>query len=264
MKRDKILVRVNNLDEIDTLKKLGISNFLFALEDFSIGYNTFKISDLKNLNENIYLLLNRVLDNKGIDDFKRISDNLSFVKGIVFEDIGIYQIMKDKSIPLIWNQNHFAVNSRSINIWLEKVDSVIISNELEKSELKYVIDNVNKRVILPVLGLNMAMYSRRSLLSFFNTYMNLDDIKNSKLKTNNNTTFIAKENEYGTVLFNSKPFNLINEIDSFNDDNILYYYIDLNNIDVSKLDSILDGEEIDKDNRFYENKTVYRIGDLHD
>ena len=264
MERNKILVRINNINEIDDYKKLGISNFLFPLKDFSIGYNTFDIEDLEKINENIYLLLNRVLDNKDIDEFKKIINKLSFVKGIIFEDIGIYQMMKDSNIPLIWNQNHFAVSSNSVNIWLDMVSSVVISNELEKSELINILDNANKKVILPVLGLNMAMYSRRYLLSFYNEYKGLKDIKKGILKTNNNYEFLAVENDYGTVLFYNKYFNLMDEVNNFNDDKVLFYYIDSNNLLVNDIKDILDGKKIDFDNRFYENKTVYRIGDLND
>jgi len=264
MKRNKILVRINNLEEIESLKKLGISNFLFPLDKFSIGYNTFKLEELKVLNENIYLLINRVLDNKSIDEFKSIIDDLSFVKGIIFEDLGIYQIMKDSNIPLIWNQNHFAVSLSSINIWLDKVSSAFISNELEKNELKNIINNVSKPIILPVLGLNMAMYSRRYLLSSYNEYKDLKDIKRAILTTNNDKSFLAVEDEYGTVLFYNKYFNLINELDDIDDNKILFYYIDPNMLDVNELDEILNGKEIEFDNRFLEQKTVYRIGDLDD
>ena len=264
MKNNKILIRINNLEEVNLYKKLGISNFLFPLKDFSIGYDTFELDDLKRLNTNVYLLVNRVLDNNGIDNFKTIINKLSFVKGIIFEDIGIYQLLKDSNIPLIWNQNHFAVNSESINIWLEKIESAVISNELEKNELAFVINNVNKKVILPIFGLNMSMYSRRYLLSFYNKYKGLKDIKRALIKTNNDKEFIAVENEYGTVLFYKQYFNLINEVDKFNDDKILFYYVDPNMISFNDMKEILNGNSIEFSNPFYNNKTVYRIGDLND
>ena len=36
MKTDKIIININNLNEIDEYKKIGITNFLFAIEKFSI------------------------------------------------------------------------------------------------------------------------------------------------------------------------------------------------------------------------------------
>lgn len=264
MKRNKLLIRINELGEINEYKKLGISNFLFPLEEFSIGYQTFSLDELKKLNDNVYLLVNRVLDNRSIDDFKEIIPKLDFVRGIIFEDIGIYNLLKDTSIPLIWNQNHFAVNHQSINIWLSKVSSAVVSNELEISELKNVLEKINKPIILPILGLNMAMYSRRSLLSFFNEYNHLKDLKRAILRTNNNKEFLAIENEYGTVLFYNKYYNLFDVLDSLNDDKILFYYIDPNNLKHQDIENFLKGKKIEFDNGFLENKTIYRIGDLND
>ena len=82
MKKDKIIVRVNNIQEINDYKKVGISNFLFALEEFSVGYPAFSLSKLKELPENVFLLVNRAFDKETLDDFIKIKDELNFVKDI--------------------------------------------------------------------------------------------------------------------------------------------------------------------------------------
>ena len=247
--KNKLLIRINNLLEIEEYYKEGITNFLFPLSCYSIGYNTYNLDEIKSIkdkyNVNVYLLANRVLDNKDCNNFKLIIPKLSFVNGIIYEDIAIYQMLKNTNINLIWNQAHFAVNYHSINYWLSKdnIISCMLANELEKSELKTVLENVNKKVILPILGLNMAMYSRRTLLKFYS----------DTFKT---------ENEYGTVLFYNKYFNLIPELDNINDDKILMYYIDPNGLTSKDVIAILKGKKIDYDNKFYENKTVYKVSDL--
>ena len=43
---NKLLVRINNINELSYLKEKGINNFLFPLDGFSIGYNTFKIEQI--------------------------------------------------------------------------------------------------------------------------------------------------------------------------------------------------------------------------
>ena len=130
IKNNKLLVRINNLSEIEEYKKVGISNFLFPLKGYSIGYNSFTLDELKDLNINVYLLVNRVFENKDCDSFRTLKDKLSFASGIFYEDIAVYQILKDTNINLIWNQAHFVTNSHSINVWLDKVYSVCLSNEL--------------------------------------------------------------------------------------------------------------------------------------
>ena len=265
--KNKLLIRINNLLEIEEYYKEGITNFLFPLSCYSIGYNTFNLDEIKNIKEkyniNVYLLANRVLDNKDCNNFKLIIRNFSFVNGIIYEDIAIYQMLKDTNINLIWNQAHFAVNYHSINYWLSKdnIISCMLANELEKNELKTVLDNVNKKVILPILGLNMAIYSRRTLLKFYSDtfktkYTNVAILKNDAVE------FLAKENEYGTVLFYNKYFNLIPELEHINDDKIFMYYIDPNGLTFKDVIAILNGKAIDYDNKFYENKTVYKVSDL--
>jgi collagenase-like PrtC family protease len=165
MKKQKVLININNLDEINEYKKIGINNFLFALEGFSIGYNSFELNDIP---KESFILINRVLDSNDIDNLKLIKDDLVKYKGIIFEDLGVYQIFKDSDIDLIWNQAHFGTNLSSINIWLDKVSSAVISNEITKNEITDIVSGVKKPVVFNVFGKNMIMYSRRTLLSNFN------------------------------------------------------------------------------------------------
>lgn len=261
--KSKLLVRINNLDELEDYKKEGIENFLFPLYGFSVGYDSFRLDELKKIDCNVFLLVNRVFDNDACDKFRVLKNDLDIASGIIYEDIAVFQILKDTNVNLIWNQAHFAVNYHSINFWLDndRIDSAMISNELEASELNLVINNVNKKVILPVFGLNMAMYSRRFLLKFYSKTFDKEFVNTAILK-NRDTVFLAKENEFGTVLFYNKYFNLISEIDNFNDENILYYYVDPNGVDSTSMIGILNGKSVDYDNKFYEKKTVFKVGDL--
>ena len=122
MNLSKVLININSLGDLEDYKKIGITNFLFALKDYSIGYAEFNLEDIPT---DSYILINRVLDTKGIDGIKSIKDKLLNYKGIIFEDLGVYNIFKDENIELIWAQAHFGTNTESINFWLGKY------NELE-------------------------------------------------------------------------------------------------------------------------------------
>src|SRR5574344_573219 len=255
---NKILVRVNNLDEVKEYQEKGINNFLFPLKDYSIGYNSFKVEEINQVEGNIYLLLNRLLDNNDIDNFKKIIPKLNNVKGVFFEDIGIYELLKNSNIPLIWNQAHFVINSKSINYWLKLVDSACLSNELTKSEIKYILEHVTKNIVLPLFGYNMMMYSRRYLLTNYALHYNYPINKELHLKTANQLPVLAKENEYGTVFFYDKYFNYLPLINEFNE-HILLYYLDPVNLNPSMMLDIINGKDISYDNRFLENKTIYKL-----
>lgn len=263
---NKLLIRINRLDEIDYYLEKGVSNFLFPLECFSIGYNTFNVDELDGIYNkydiNIHILLNRVLENNDCDMLRNLVSRLEKFNSIIYEDIAVYQIFKNTNIDLIWNQAHFAVNYHSINSWFNyDIKSCVLSNELEKSELSELLDNVSKCVVLPIFGLNMVMYSRRTLLRFYSETFNKKYVDNAIIRSGN-VEFLVKENMYGTVYFYNKYFNLIPYLKDIDDSKILYYYIDPNGLSCKDIIDILDGKDFDYDNKFYENKTVYKIGDL--
>ena len=209
------LVLVNNLSLINKYKELGYTNFLFALEDFSIGYETFKTQDIPS---DSYILVNRILDS---NEIRVLEDILvkSSIKGIVFEDLGILTIAKKNNlnIDLIYFHNHAGTNYETINFWLnEGVNSVVLSNELTKEEIKEITLKVNKPVSIIIWGHNQVMYSRRKLLTNYSLYHHIPYEKVLNLDTNNHY-FIAVESEYGTVFYTKDIYNYfaLNDLDFY-------------------------------------------------
>ena len=261
MKKDKILINIEDLNYIEKFKKIGYNNFLFAVDKFSIGYKSFQIKDLINLDCNKYLLLNRVLYSDDLDELKNMINELEKFDGIFFEDIGIYNIFKDTNIKLIWNQNHFATNYSSINYWLENVYSVQISNEITLEEINEILDKSNKKLVLNVFGKNQLMYSRRTLLSNFNSYFKLDNIKEAILdEIITSNEFFIKEDNNGTILFNNTYFNIINILDKINDSKILFYLIYPNELDFDEICNVInDNSKIKYNDGFINKKTIYKL-----
>ena len=263
MKKDKILINIENLSDIEEYKKIGINNFLFAVDNFSIGYKTFDINSLINIKENKYLLINKIFNTEDINEFKKIIPLLNKFNGIIFEDIGVYHLLKDANLNLIWNQSHFATNYSSINYWLDLTNSAVISNELTKEEVKEIIDKSNKKVILNVFGKNNIMYSRRTLLTNFNKYFKLKTNKEIILKENiSNCEFRMLENESGTFTFDNNYFNIIDYIKYFNDNNILFYLIYPFGLSTLEIKDIIENNSTIKYNDgFMNKKTIYKLGD---
>lgn len=262
MKMSKILININNLSEIEDYKKIGISNFLFAIEDFSIGYKTFKLDEIP---EYAYILINRVLDCGDVDNIKKIKDKLLRFKGIIFEDLAIYNMFKDSDIELIWHQNHFATNHESINYYVTHgCLSAIISNELTESEILEILDKEKKPLVLNILGKNQIMYSRRTLLSNFNKHNNLGEFNNMTLDTKGNKeNFEASENKYGTIITSDEYFNYVPLMNKVNDDLVLYYLILNKDLSVENIKDIINGASFGNDG-FLNKKTVYRMSEYND
>ena len=260
MNTSKILININNISELDDYKKVGITNFLFAVKGLSIGYTSF---DIDNIPDNSYLLVNRVFDTKGIDDFKSIIPKLNRFKGVIFEDIGVFNLLKDSNIELIWSQAHFVTNYSSINNYLNLgCSSCVISNELTFDEIKDIVDKANKQVVFNVFGKNMIMYSRRSLVSNFNNYANIDNYNDVNIKEKN-VNFHLKEDTYGTAVFNNEYFNYINILPKLNSDNILYYLIYNLDLPTNEIIDIINGKEYGNDG-FLNKKTTYKMKEYDD
>ena len=261
IKMSKILININNFNEIEEYKKIGITNFLFAVNDLSIGYNSF---DIKDIPEDGYLLINRVLDNNGIDLLKNIVSEIKKHKGVIFEDVGVYQVLKELDIELIWFQNHFGTNYNSINEWNKLVTSCVISNEITSEEISTIVDKSIKQVCINILGRNQIMYSRRTLLSNFNKYNKLDNVNDVTLNTHNNPMkFIVRESKYGTIFLSNEYHNYIDFVNTLNQDKIKFKIILNDDLSVDKINSILNGGYFGNTG-FLNQKTVYRLDDYKD
>ena len=261
MNLSKVLININSLGDFEDYKKIGITNFLFALKGYSIGYKEFNLEDIPT---DSYILINRVLDTKGIDGIKSIKDKLLNYKGIIFEDLGVYNIFKNEDIELIWAQAHFGTNTESINYWLTKCESALLSNEITKEEITDIVNDSIKPVVLNVFGKNMIMYSRRTLLTNFNKYNELDDVNDVVLdETHTKNKFYAHETENGTAIFNNDYFNYIEFSKSLNDSKIKYYLVYNLDLSVNDIKDILEGKPYGNDG-FLNKKTVYRMSEYTD
>jgi len=264
MKQNNYLVTVNNLDLIEKLKKVGVSTFLFPLKDYTVGFpNTYEITDIKE--DNAYIFINRILPSDDIDDLRKILNNLpNNIKGIMFDDLGVLELIKELAIEKILYLNHFSTNYESINSFLEYVDSLVISTDITKEEIEVILNKTNKPLIIYGFGYVPVMYSRRMLLTNFNKHFNLENknISNIKDKMANNK-FFAYENNFGTVLYHHLPSNSL----EIKHDNIYYYLINtafLKDEEVLNLfNSISNDSEINipYDRGFLDKETIYKLKD---
>lgn len=209
MKRNNTLLLVNNYELALKLKDESNITFLFPIKDFCVGFpNTFLLSDIKI---DAYIFINRILDNKGIEEFKKLIKNIPpNIKGIVFDDLGILNVLIKENIAItkILFLNHMNCNYESINAYLEYVDSVVISSDITHDETKEILSNVSKPLVLYTFGHVNIMYSRRKLLTNYNNHFN-SDVKNIATLEEEmaHHKFKIIENNYGTVIYTNEPYN---------------------------------------------------------
>lgn len=258
----KVLININQISEIEEYKKIGISNFLFAVQNYSIGYKSFALKDIPNES---YIFINRVFDCALVDSLKEIKEEFKRFKGIIYEDIAVFNIFKDTDLELIWYQNHFQTNYESINFWLQNgCNSCVISNEITESEIMNIIAKTTKPLVLNVLAKNQIMYSRRTLLTNFNKYNNLDNYNDMSLEeSNTNNTFFARENESGTIIYNNTYFNYVPLMKHIDENKIKFYLVMNLDLEPKGIQEIFEGKEFGNDG-FLNKKTVYRMSEYND
>ena len=207
MKNNQILLLIDNDDLIKKAKKVGINTFLFPVRGYSVGLkNTYELEDIK---EEAFLYINRNLTNEDIDNLKTILTNLpTNIKGIVFEDLGLINVLKDTNLVKIYDSRHLNCSYLSVNAILDFVDSVILSTDVTEPEMEVIIENASKKISLYTFGLNLIMYSRRTLLTNYAKEYNLDKKEEKDvLEKVTNQKFKVVENEYGTVFYPEKFYD---------------------------------------------------------
>lgn len=259
-----VLIYVDDLKHIDDYRKVGVSAFLFALEGFSVGYNTYSLEEINNLEvSNKYIIINRVLDCNDVDKLRDVLKNIKGIKGLVYEDIAVYEIVKSLKldIELIFYQNHFGTNVYSVNFWLDRVNSMFISNEITKDEIEEIVKKAKREVCLHLYGYNQVMYSRRLLLSNWSHEFNVP-YKNTNVLEDKAThvKFRAIENEYGTVMYSDKIFN---GKDLLSLDNVKFFYVNTMMVDhkvvIDFLSNIDNHIALEEDDGFLNRETIYKL-----
>lgn len=240
--KNNYLVVVSTDTILSKLKQESNITFLFPIKGFSVGYpQTFKIEDIHE--EHAFILVNRMLDQEGILKFKEMICNLpKNIEGIVFDDIGVLQILLDSNLNLtkILFLNHFNCNYVSINAYLSYVDSVVVSTDITKDEVKEILKKAYKPLVLYTFGHMNIMYSRRKLITNYNEHFQHEEDQINEIVNDMGSSFKIVENDYGTVIYTGEPFN---GLDFRGSENVLYYLINTVFLSFEEVERILHSDD---------------------
>lgn len=253
--KNNSLFLVTDSSFIDDLKDKGISLFLYPLKDFSIGFDkTFSFDEIKD--DNAFIYINMALNTSKAEKLDKLLKNIpSNIKGIVFEDIGIINMIKDKPIEKILYHPHINTNYKTINYYLEYVDNVIISTDLSSKEIEIIKNNTNKKISILSFGLIPSFYSRRLLLKSHSIHYNINYVSKKELSVVDNK-FISLETEDGTYMYHYPYY--FNKVNHDNYKYVLYMPLFLNKEDTFK---VLDESFNNTDSGFLDKEIIYKIKD---
>lgn len=234
----KILVSVDNLTNLPSADGyvLGYEKYTFFAK------HRFTFEEIKTFEkqENLYLLLNVMLHEKDVEDFKKEAKKLSELKvNFIVQDLGMVEILKslvDKS-RIIYNPYTLVCNLEEYKTYQECLGVTIgVSSQLS-------IDNLENFVgdsFITIFGYTPIYQSYRKVISLFSQHHEVIAPKETLIKedTRDNLHHII-ENEYGSVIFSSEPVNLLNEASRL--EKAKYLFVDLSYVDNQDAEELLKG-----------------------
>ena len=257
MKNKFLIIPGNN-----KLEKVSDSNFLFPLEGYATNLGqTFSLDKLPNQS---YIYINRILNTEDIACLRvLLSEYKEKIKGIVFEDLGVLQIIIEENLPVekILYLTHGMCSSKTANAFLQMVDTVILSNDITYEEIKEILKHVSKKIGLCIYAHLPYMYSRRTLLTNYAKNFAYDKKMVKKVKEPiSKKEFLVTEDAYGTYFYDLLVYDgrrLLNE-------DVSYFILDLH---LDMVDSMalwvakfLKGEPIpNSTSGFLEEKTIVKL-----
>ena len=222
--KNNYLLLVTNDTSVSKLKEESNVTFLFPMNGFTVGFSkTFFLEEITV--DHAFIFVNRIFNSKEIDAFKEFIRSLpKNIEGIVFDDIGVLQVLKTipNHLTKILFLNHFNCNYKSINTYLEYVDSVLISTDITEEEVGEILHYPKNPHVLYTFGYVNIMFPRRYLITNYNEHFKKDVSSVSNLTNDLKQSFKIVENEYGTVIYTGEPFNGLSYRGKAN---VLYYFI---------------------------------------
>lgn len=276
-KMSKLLVIPINKDNFINLNKRNIDGFIIGLKGYSVftsyDINIDEIKEIIKLTDKeIYISINKPLFVEDIDKLKPIIENLSKlnIKGIIYDDIGLLNIVKEYNINLIWNQLHLGTNYETCNYWYKKgVKGSILSTELMLDDYINIKRNTSLPIFVYIYGYLPMFESSRELLTNYFKYMNSnkkDDVYYLYEKERDKYYTIYENNDNTYIL--EDLIDGIEEVKVLKENNIDYLILNGLNHEEEIFNSIVDsyietlnGNIIRKSNNkgFLYKETIYKV-----
>ena len=235
----KILVSVDNLTNLPK----HVDGYVLGYEKYTFfAKHLFSFEEIKAFKEQnkIYLLLNVMLHEKDIDDFRKEIDKLSTLDiNFIVQDLGMVEVLKRKvnASRIIYNPYTLVCNLEEFRAYHNNLGVTIgISSQLS-------LDNLEKfkgDSFITLFGYIPIYQSYRKVISLYSEYHKENAPKETLVKedTRDDRHHIL-ENEYGSVIFTSVPVDLTNDINRLKD--AKYLFIDSQYVENQKIEEILKG-----------------------
>jgi U32 family peptidase len=223
----KLLSILRSPDQLPLLKEAGCDGILVGIEGLSYRIETYTLDlatdiqcQAKALGLNVFLCLNRLLDEDEIGPAKEQVENLLQLSfdGIYFQDLAYVHFCSGKNIPLIYAPEAIITNKAEVEVLCSNgIDRVLVAKELTLEEILQIAENNPHKVELFGFGHLPMSVSRRPLVRNYLTEINADiDLSQgtgNRLKEEKRSVhYPVYEDKKETVLFADSVFCALNEL----------------------------------------------------
>lgn len=183
MNRIELLAPAGNLERLKFALLYGADAVYFGGRNYSLRANAknLDIDEIKEacdyahkLNKKVYVTVNIVFHNEDIEGLKEYLCDLEKcgVDAIIVSDPLVINIVKENKIkiPIHISTQYSTVNYETVNFWKSLgVERVVLGRELNKQEIKEIIDKTGMEVETFIHGAMCSSYSGRCVLSNYFT-----------------------------------------------------------------------------------------------
>ncbi|WP_028044014.1 peptidase U32 family protein [Candidatus Stoquefichus massiliensis] len=235
----KIVLSLNQKERMYDYIDMGIDTFVLGGQySFHAPY-CFSYAEIELLTNQyadcyFYVAVNALYDQYVIADLEKYIDQLSKlnIKGILFQDFGVLQIVKEKHyhFDMMYDPETLNTNANTLNVLKEEgVTSAFLSKVIPLEEQLMILKEVHMPLMLHGHGVEYIAASKRTLLSNYKEASLLEfDLYGQthlKLKAKNSDYLLRIfEDEKGTHIFSDTrlyTLDLFNQIQEFD-----YLYIE--------------------------------------
>lgn len=235
----KIILSLNKKERLYDYVSMGIDIFVLGGKHSFYYPFSFEIEEMKDMIDmypqcHFYVAVNALYDQYMMDDIEKYIDSLNEigVYGIVFQDFGILQIVKEKnySFDMMYSPDTLNTNAYTLNTLKNHgITSAFISKVIPLEEQLIIQNEVSMPLMIHGHGVEYIATSKRKLLSNYKEASSLSfDLKgqnNLTLKARNSDyEFQVYEDEKGVHIFSKTrlyTLDLLNQIHHFD-----YWYIE--------------------------------------
>ncbi|MEG0276458.1 MAG: U32 family peptidase [Coprobacillus sp.] len=235
----EIVLSLNKKERLYDYIDMGINRFVIGGDYSSVCPYCFSLEEIKEIKDKynqifIYVSIDGLYDQKYMQDIESYIDSLDSigVQGIIFQDFGVLQIVKEKgyTLDMMYSPETLNTNGQTLKVLNKQgVTSAFVSKVIPLEEQMLMKQDIDMPLMFQCHGVEYIAASKRNLLSNYRDASSLSfDIEKQDSLTikakDSDYEFHIFEDKWGTHIFSKSrlyALDLINHLSCFD-----YLYIE--------------------------------------